>query len=72
MKRRLTNFLAELAETPMSNRRTGMQTTSASLRMRLLALGFLLGLASSLAVWFYNTWTAHVVAGQRRPAQSGA
>jgi hypothetical protein len=47
-------FLSEIADTPMSNRRQAIRRRAASLRMRGLALGFLLGLSSSVGLFVYE------------------
>jgi hypothetical protein len=51
--RRATTFASDMANEPYARRRRSASTTVASLKMRALAAGFLLGLAASAAVWAY-------------------
>jgi len=50
----VSNFANAIAGTPVSNRRNGIQNRTSSLRMRGLALGFLLGVAASVGLWIYD------------------
>ncbi len=51
---RLVKFLSDVSNTPMTNRRQGYRDRKASMWRRGIALGFLLGIASSVALWVYD------------------
>jgi hypothetical protein len=62
MRERIVGFGSAVAGTPVANRRSGIRDTTASMRTRALALGFLLGLASSVGLWIYTKWVARLEA----------
>jgi hypothetical protein len=56
-------FMSEVGNTPVHNRREGFGNRKASLWGRALALGFLVGVASSVALWTYERRVARPAAG---------
>ncbi len=59
----LARFLSDIAGTPMANRRSGLSNRKASVWRRALALGFLAGIATSVALWSYDKSAQRQVAG---------
>jgi len=71
MKQRVVDFLSAIAGTPVSNRKSGLTNRTTSLRNRALALGFLIGVASSLALWILDKWSSGAKVGEPKPADAG-
>ena len=59
---RVTRFMSEVGNSPYNNRRQGLSDRKRSLWMRIFALGFLIGLASSMAWWVYDRLVARAEA----------
>jgi hypothetical protein len=55
---RVTTFLSDVADSPMASRRQRLAARKASLWGRAVALGFLLGIATSVGLWLYDLLTA--------------
>jgi len=55
---RVIEFLSEVWNTPVANRRQGLSERKTSWWRRGLALGFLLGVATSIGLWVYDRWSA--------------
>ena len=55
---RLARFMSEIGNTPVTNRRQGFQDRKSSMWRRALAVGFLLGVASSVGLWLYDRMAA--------------
>jgi hypothetical protein len=51
--RRVTGLASGMANEPYDRRRRSTSSAVASLKMRALAAGFLIGIAASAAVWAY-------------------
>ena len=51
---RVVSFFEEIANNPVDSRKRGLQSRTASMKMRALALGLLLGIGASLAVGLYD------------------
>ena len=62
-KNSVVGFAREVAGTPMSNRKSGVRNRTTSLFMRAVALGFLAGLATSIALWIYEKSAQRQAAG---------
>ncbi len=54
---RVFRFLSEIGNTPVTNRRQGMSERKSSVWRRGLALGFLIGVATSVGLWVYDRWS---------------
>jgi hypothetical protein len=51
-------LMSEVGNTPVTNRRQGLSDRRMSWWRRGVALGFLLGLATSVGLWLYDRWSA--------------
>ena len=51
---RLVKFMSEVGNSPVANRRQGFSDRKTTMWRRGLAVGFLLGVASSVALWLYD------------------
>jgi len=51
---RLVKFMSEVGNSPVTNRRQGLSDRKRAMWRRGLAVGFLLGVGSSVALWVYD------------------
>jgi hypothetical protein len=71
MRQRIVGLGSAIAGTPVANRRSGFRDQKASMWGRVIALGFLLGLASSIAIWVYDKWLSQPTPEQSKSAHAG-
>ena len=57
---RVVKFVSEIGNTPVTNRRQGFSDRKTSMWRRGVAVGFLLGVASSVALWVYDRWASRL------------
>jgi hypothetical protein len=51
---RVARFISDVGNTPVANRRQGYRDRKSSMWRRGVAIAFLLGIASSVALWVYD------------------